>query len=135
MRASHPVIMKYEYIDPAPFQHLVRLAARANHPALQASLEQTPAEIDSLCSEVLRAMADPHRAKLDALAHRMKGMAATLGANRLKDMAGALMSPNAACDARAQAELREVCDKTREEIARLLQVPPDRLTQTGPSAP
>jgi HPt (histidine-containing phosphotransfer) domain-containing protein len=112
--------MTYDYIDPAPFQHLLQLAAKSKYPSLKTTLEQAPAEVESICTQVLAAMAGSHRDSLYDLAHKMKGMAATLGAQRLMDLATALMSADAACDTRAQAELREVCDKTQEEIARLL---------------
>jgi len=112
--------MTYEYIDPAPFERLLGLAANSRHPALKTALEQAPAEIDAICTQVLAAMADSRRDSVQALAHKMKGMAATLGAHQLKELAAALMSPDAAVGACAQAELREICDKTRDEITRLL---------------
>ena len=112
--------MTFEYIDQAPFRHLLQLAAKSKNPLLKASLEQAPAEIESLCTQILAAMDNSRRGGLYDLAHKMKGMAVTLGARPLMEQAGALMAPDAACDARAQAELREVCDKTREEITRLL---------------
>jgi HPt (histidine-containing phosphotransfer) domain-containing protein len=121
LKRSEQVIMTYEYIDPEPYRRLLQLAANSKYPLLKASLEQAPAEIESLCIQVLAAMADPRRDILFELAHKMKGMAATLGAHRMMDLAAALMSLDAACATRAQAELREVCDKTREEITRLLQ--------------
>ena len=119
--------MTYDYIDPAPFRRLLTLAAKSRHPLLKTSLEQAPAEVESLCTQVLASMTGSRGDKLHDLAHKMKGMAATLGAQRLMDLAAGLMSPGAACDARAQAELREVCDRTREEIARLLSTPADSL--------